>query len=51
MESDGEIAESRKRFLHACQQLAAALHAGVTAHIAWERATAVAATWLGLEAK
>jgi hypothetical protein len=51
MKSDGEIAEARTHFLHACQQLAAALHAGVTVQSAWDGATAAASAWLGLEAK
>ncbi len=52
MESGEEITGSRNHFLHACQQLAAALRAGVTVQIAWDRATAGAAAWLALlEAK
>jgi len=48
MKSDGQIAEVRTHFLHDCQQLAAALHAGVTVQIAWDRATAAASAWLAL---
>ncbi|EAQ35235.1 hypothetical protein NB311A_13001 [Nitrobacter sp. Nb-311A] len=48
LETDGEIAESETTFLYACRQLVGALQAGVTAQIAWDRATAAAAAWLAL---
>jgi hypothetical protein len=46
MDSEGNLTESRLRFLNACEQLADALRSGSQGRLAWDRATNAAAAWL-----